>query len=147
MPRRALATCAVALLTALSLIATPAATAAPVDITSAPPLTWGFKASWRAYVPAPAVSGGAATIASPGPGGYQTTWTFASGTYDADTATTVLRYTGSAHWTKYFYPDNPSIAAVPAGYTGPLDINLLDVTVSDPTVTIGPDGASVSRMR
>lgn len=144
MPRRALATCAVALLAALSLIATSAATAAPVDVTSATPLHWGFKESWRNYVGAPAASGGAAVVPAPGPSGHQVAWSFSSGTYDADTGTTVLRYSGSVHWTKYFYPDNPAIAAIPPGYDGPLDIFLLDVTVSDPTVTIGPDGATVS---
>lgn len=144
MPRRLTATLAVAFLAALSLITTSSATAAPVDVASAPPLHWGFKESWRNYVGPPAASGGAAVVPAPGPSGHQLAWSFASGSYDADTGTTVLRYTGSIHWTKYFYPDNPAIASIPPGYDGPLDILLLDVTVSDPTVTIRPDGATVS---
>ena len=126
------------------LLAGPAreAAAAPVAITAAPSLHWGFKLSWRVYAGAPAVSGGAAVLPDASPAAHDLGWTFGSGSYDAESGTTVLKYQGSAHWTGH-----NSIAEgwpPPAGYDGPLDINLLDVTLSDPIVTISRDTATIS---
>lgn len=131
---------------ALSLAGWPSgvATAAadPVEITEAPALTWGFKQSWRIYAPQPAVADGAVAVPPMGGALYQLTWAFESGSFDAATGTTVLRYGGSAHWLKY--PASESSIAPPAGYDGPLDIHVLDVTLSDPIVTISGDAATVS---
>lgn len=128
----------------LSLAAAPVreASAAPVAITEAPSLQWGFKLSWRVYAGAPAVSAGAATLPDTGPAAHNLGWAFDSGSYDAETGTTILKYKGIAHWTHH-----NSIAEgwpPPAGYDGPLDINLLDVTIADPVVTISRDTATIS---
>ncbi len=118
------------------------AAAAPVEITEAPALTWGFKQSWRIYAPEPTVADGAAVAPDAGAAPYQLTWAFESGSFDADAGTTILRYQGSAHWLKY--PATGSNITPPPGYGGPFDIHVLDVTLSDPIVTIGPDGATIS---
>jgi hypothetical protein len=143
-----LATAGLATALTLALLLGPAAAdePGPVQIADAPPLTWGFKQSWRTYAGTPQVSAGAATVAGAAAGDpYGLTWTFESGSYDPDTATTVLRYEGTAHWAKYYLPDSPSLAdLMPPGYDGPLDIDLLDVELSDPVVTIDRDSATVS---
>jgi hypothetical protein len=118
------------------------ASAAPVAITEAPALQWGFKLSWRVYAGAPAVSAGATVVGDPGPAAHDLGWTFHSGSYDAETGTTVLSYKGTAHWTGH-----NSVAegwAPPPGYGGPPAIDLLDVTVSDPVITISRDTATIS---
>jgi hypothetical protein len=118
---------------------------APVEIAEAPALTWGFKQSWRTYVGAPQVAGGAALTAGAGASDpYGIAWEFDSGSFDAATGTTRLEYRGTAHWQKYYLPDNPALADPPPGYAGPLDIHRLDVKMSDPVVTIGPDSATIS---
>ncbi len=131
----------VAALCCLASFGARTASAAPVEIAGAPDLTWGFKNSWRVYAPAPAVSGGASLI--PGTP-YDLGWKFDSGSYDEATRTTVLRYEGSAHWLKYYYPDFTYLMTPPPGYAGPLDIHLLDVTMSDPVITISGDSATIS---
>jgi hypothetical protein len=120
----------------------PGATAqepAPVAIADAPPLTWGFKQSWRIYAGAPETSDGATLTGS---GLYNLGWEFESGSFDATAGETVLRYKGTAHWRKYYAPD--SGFSPPPGYTGPLDVHVLDVALSDPIVTIGRDSATIS---
>jgi hypothetical protein len=116
----------------------------PVDIAAAPALNWGFKQSWRSYSGFPQVEAGATLAAGSGGNLYGLEWEFESGSYDASTGTTELHYAGTAHWRKYYLPDNPGLASPPPGYTGPTDIHLLDVTLSDPVVTIGPDAATIS---
>jgi len=124
--------------------AVAAGPSAPVAISSGPALTWGIKRSWRLYVPAPAVSGGAAIVPEGTGSEYNVSWPLASGTYDAATGTTVLRYSGTAHWTKYRGVSDMHWTA-PAGYTGTdPDPYVLDVTVTDPSVPIGPDGSTIS---
>jgi hypothetical protein len=128
----------------LSLLLGPAraASAAPVAITEAPSLHWGFKLSWRVYAGAPAVSGGATVLPDTSPAAHDLGWAFDSGSFDADTGTTILKYKGTAHWTGH-----NSVAEgwlPPPGYDGPLNINLLDVTLTDPVVTISRDTATIS---
>lgn len=133
------------LLVALGLGATAVpASADPVAITEAPPLKWGFKQSWRVYTGQPTVSSGATVLPDSSTAGYDVGWRFASGSYDAATRTTVLRYEGSVRWKKYFSPDNPQLGSPPAGYDGPLDVYLLDTTVTDPVITISRDTATIS---
>lgn len=121
--------------------ASPASSAdGEVTITEAPALTWGFKKSWRLYAGEPAVSDGAAIVNQPA-GQYDLEWDFDSGSYDPGTRTTVLKYTGSVHWQKY--PLSSGVVSPPPGYTGPMDINVLDVTLTDPVITISADGASI----
>ena len=115
-----------------------------VEITEAPDLRWGFKSSWRVYVGPPAVSGGAAVVPDPGASAHQVTWQFDSGSFDPQAGTTVLRYQGMVHWTKYYYPDSPQLGPPPAGYSGSLDVHLLDVTLVDPIVTISRERATIS---
>jgi hypothetical protein len=116
--------------------------AGPVQIAEAPALEWGFKQSWMIYAGVPEAGGGATV--SLGGGLYDLGWEFESGSYDASTGTTELRYAGTVHWRKYYLPDNPGLSSPPPGYSGPLDIHLLDVTLSDPIITIGRDAAAIS---
>jgi hypothetical protein len=117
------------------------AAADPVAITDAPALRWGFKQSWRVYTGRPQVSAGASVIDDTTPAGYDVGWSFASGTYDAATGTTVLKYTGTTRWRSH--PVDSS-QTPPAGYDGPLDINLLDLTFTDPIITINKDRSTIS---
>jgi hypothetical protein len=130
----------------LSLAAGPVrdASAAPVAITEAPSLHWGFKLSWRVYAGTPAVSAGATLVPDAGPAAHDLGWAFDSGSYDAETRTTILKYDGTVHWTSH-----NSVAEgwlPPAGYDGPADVDLLDVTLSDPVVTISRDTATISAL-
>ena len=138
---RALLILAAVLLAPLVVLVAPASPvpAAPTTITEAPPLVWGYKTSWRAYTGAPEVSGGA-TVESGAPD--QLGWTFESGSFDPATNTTVLQYAGTAHWTKYPLRDFPGL--IPPGYTGSLDVPVLDVTLSDPVVTISRERADIT---
>lgn len=126
----------------LAAVMSAAADDGPVEITAAPSLTWGFKQSWRSYAGTPVASAGASVVADPGGAPYQLAWEFESGSYDEATGTTVLRYEGTARWLKY--PASETSIAPPPGYGGPLDIHVLDVTMSDPVVTISADEATVS---
>lgn len=108
-----------------------ATAAGPVAITEAPPLTWGFKASWRNYAGQPTVADGAALHALPGEApNYQVEWQFADGSYDEDARVTTLAYEGSAHWVGHFDETK--------------GIYLLDVTIADPQITISADSAVLS---
>lgn len=129
------------LVTLLALGAAPrGAHAAPTPVTEAPALTWGFKGSWRTYAGTPSVSNGATTVPEIGASGYNLAWSFASGRYDADVRQTVLRYAGSAQWRSHPTAGLP----VPPGYQGPLGVDQLDLTLTDPEITIGPDGATIT---
>lgn len=143
-PRRTplLATIALVAACSLATVMSAAADDGPVEITTAPALTWGFKQSWRSYAGTPTVTAGASLTADPGGAPYQLTWAFESGSYDKATGTTVLRYSGTARWLKY--PAAESSIAPPPGYGGPMDIHILDVTLSDPVVTISADEATIS---
>jgi len=108
----------------------------PVAITDAPPLTWGFKTSWRNYVPEPLTSDGASVLAG---APYNLTWTFESGEYDPQTRTTRVDYSGTVHWQKYRASEVGFVP--PAGYSGEPDPYVLDVTLSDPRITISRDSS------
>lgn len=112
----------------------------PVAITEAPPLDWEFKGSWAAYAGPPATSGGVSLVVAPS-GLYDLLWDFDHGTYDASTGTTVLQYRGTVHWTKYPLRDFPQFT--PPGYTGSMDLPILDVSLTDPLVTISRDRADI----
>ncbi len=141
--RAASAVLAVALaLSGLALAPAAPAGAAETAITEAPALEWGFKRSWRAYASTVAVSDGTTVVPATDDDPYQLRWAFASGSYDPDTRTTVLRYEGTAHWTKYRASELGMTA--PPGYSGPPDPYILDVTVSDPIVTISRDTSTIS---
>jgi hypothetical protein len=120
--------------------AAPSASAEPVAVTEAPALEWGFKLSWRQYAGVPDLSGGATQVAESSIAGYDVAWAFDSGSYDADTRTTVLRHKGSARWHSHPSSGFPP----PPGYTGPTDIDLLDLTLTDPVVTISAERATIS---
>lgn len=133
---------AITVVTSSAILSLPPSTARaePVAITEAPPLTWGFKHSWRVYVGHPEASNGAAVVGDTYPGNLA--WEFDSGTYDEETGTTILSYKGTVHWLKYPLVDMPSFA--PSGYTGPWDVYILDVTLSDPVITISREAATVT---
>ncbi len=114
----------------------------PTEIVAAPDLNWGFKLSWRVYAGTPAVSAGASIVADASNAGYNLGWDFDSGSYAAETGTTVLAYKGSARWTSHGASEGS--VSPPPGYDGPMDIALLDVTVTDPTITISRDIATVT---
>jgi hypothetical protein len=138
---------AIALLLLLIAAATApqlAAAADPVAITEAPALQWGFKNSWRTYANQPQVAPGSGVAVVPDSSavGWTLAWDFTSGEYDATARTTVLRYHGSVEW--FGHPALLEHATPPAGYTGPTDIYLLDLTLTDPTVTISRDKATIS---
>jgi hypothetical protein len=135
---------ALALLATLALSAVVAAEPGdePFAIERAPALEWGFKQSWRSYAPQPAVTRGASVVAGAEGAPYQLGWAFESGSYDSASGTTVLRYEGTAHWLKY--PAASSSIAPPPGYSGPMDIHVLDVTLSDPVLTISRDEATIT---
>ncbi|MFT3864930.1 MAG: HtaA domain-containing protein [Solirubrobacterales bacterium] len=118
-----------------------AAESEPTAITEAPALTWGFKLSWRGYAQTPTVGDGAEIVSESG-NNFNLDWTFQSGSYDEATRTTQLNYTGTAHWQKY-KPDEVGLTA-PEGYTGEPEPWLLDVTVSDPEITISADSSVLS---
>jgi hypothetical protein len=117
------------------------AAADPVAITNAPQLKWGFKQSWRVYTGRPQVSAGASVIDDSSTAGYDVGWTFGSGSYDAATGTTVLKYTGTTRWRSHPVDGGQ---APPAGYDGPLDIDLLDLTFTDPIITINKEKSTIS---
>ena len=109
------------------------------QITAAPDLTWGFKKTWRNYAGEPQVSGGAA-IVPPSPGTqFNLSWAFESGSYDPNTQTTQVNYGGSAHWT--LYKASQLGYSPPPGYSGEPDPYILDVTLSDPQITISKDSS------
>lgn len=110
------------------------------EITAAPPLHWGFKATWRNYAWEPQVSDGAQVVASGGAPPFELEWAFGSGSYDPATRTTQLAYEGTAHWEKYRASELGWTK--PPGYTGPeTDPCILDVTISDPQITISRDSS------
>ena len=141
---RALA-CLAGLLTCCALIQSAATAAAPasVPISEAPELEWGVKESWRTYVGPPASAGDGARVIPTGPGSrHQIGWEFDSGSYDPADGTTVLQYTGTVHWLKY--PGTAFPGLKPPSYEGPMDVHILDVTLSDPVVTISPTGSTIA---
>lgn len=142
-----LAAAAVTLLSTTSAGAADAP-AAPVQITEAPPLEWGFKESWRTYVGSEGPHSG--TTASEGaekfvPAGkalYNLHWAFGSGSYDAETGVTQLDYEGTVHWVAH--PASEIGGTPPAGYQGEPNPYILDVTMSDPEITISRDSSVIS---
>lgn len=125
-----------ALLAGIS-VASPGASAAPVAITDGT-LAWGIKASWRQYAGNGVQSGGVAQDAN---GIYQ--FPIESGSYDPETRTTTIQAKGTIHWQSHWYPDE-AFYPPPVGYTGPLDIHVLDVTIKDPRLTISAAGSVIS---
>lgn len=115
---------------------------APSSIATAPALHWGFKETWRNYAQEPQVSDGAAVVAPTGGAIYDLEWTFDSGSYDPVTQTTRLDFNGSAHWRKYRASQFGWPA--PPGYSGEPDPYILDVTLSDPQITISRDHAMLT---
>ncbi|HVW46948.1 MAG TPA: HtaA domain-containing protein [Solirubrobacterales bacterium] len=118
------------------------APAAATQITEAPPLTWGFKTSWRTYVPIPEVAEGAEVVGGTPGQAYDLRWAFASGSYDDETRTTRIDFRGTVHWQKY--KASQLGYTPPAGYTGEPDPYILDVTMADPEITISRESAVVS---
>lgn len=111
----------------------------PVQVTTAPALTWNFKSSWANYAAEPQVAGGASLVPAGQVPFYDIEWEFESGSYDEEAHSTQLDYKGSAHWLKY--------PATQYGYTPPPgepDADLLDVTVSNPQITISRDSSVLS---
>lgn len=113
-----------------------------VAVTNAPDLTWGFKATWRNYAGQPQVSDGAAIVPPAAGSPHNLSWAFESGSYDPNTQTTRMNYEGSAHWTKY--KASQLGYSPPPGYTGEPDPYILDVTLSDPQITIGKDSSTLT---
>jgi hypothetical protein len=107
-------------------------------------LTWGIKGSWRGYAGQPELTGGvtqpdpwSAEAGSPG-GAFE--FPVTAGDYDPETGTTQVQATGTIHWQKYA----GSTQTPPAGWTGGTDLFVLDVSLTDPALTISPDGAYVT---
>ncbi|MFT4288878.1 HtaA domain-containing protein [Nocardioides sp.] len=121
-------------LIALTSPATPAraaddTTAAATEITSGAGLDWGYKASWRDYIGDSGVTlSDGATLNDDDT--YH--FTFASGSYDADTGATELSFTGTVHWEKYcgYWAADP-------------DLCVLDTTMSDVRLVIDEDEQSL----
>ncbi|MBQ1442355.1 MAG: HtaA domain-containing protein [Renibacterium sp.] len=103
-------------------------------------LSWGVKASWRQYAGPAKLAGGAG---QPEPGGAFS-FPLTSGNYAAASGSTTANFSGSLQWKSHYYPDEKDIITPPPGYTGPLDIYVLDVTFANPSVTISAEGASLS---
>jgi hypothetical protein len=104
-------------------------------------LTWGMKASWRAYA-GPGVRSDDVSVTDDG----EYVFPLTGGSYDAETGVTRLAFSGSVHWQRHWYPDyagNPFISP-PPGYSGPLDIFILDVAIADPEVTISAEGSTLT---
>ncbi len=118
----------------LGLVASPASAATQQIQTGS--LTWGFKSSWRAYI-----GGGATTLSGGVTASGSEGWNFpaSGGTYDAETRTTSLSFAGSIRWQSH----NQQVdhMAPPADYDGPLDIYLLEVTLTNPEITISADSS------
>ena len=124
---------------ALVLASSGTATAAePVQITDGT-LRWGVKASWRQYAGSGVMSGGVSQAAD---GFYE--FPIESGSYDPETRTTTVRATGTIHWRGHYYPNESQFISPPPGYTGPLDIYILDITFTDPEVTISEAGSELT---
>jgi hypothetical protein len=133
--RRATTVLVVALLAGGSLLLAPPAAAqetAPTPIAEGS-LTWGFKASFRAYLasgPTPPVvdlTGGATTDAA-----GVLTFPVEDGSFDPATGTTEVDLAGSVRWRKYEMEGS----SPPPGYPGPLDGHILDMTLAEPHLTI-----------
>jgi len=122
----------------LQLVWSSPAAAETTQITSGS-LTWGVKASWRGYAGAGTQSGG---VSQNGDGEY--VFPVVGGSYDDDTGTTTVSTQGTVHWQGHWYPNESGTYPPPAGYTGTLDLFVLDVTLSDPVVTLSADGAEVT---
>lgn len=113
-----------------------------VAITEAPALNWGFKATWRNYAQEPLVSDGAAIVEPAGGAFYDLEWAFDAGSYDPVTGTTHLEYQGTARWLGHKASSDG--VSMPPGWSGEPDPYLLDVTLSDPQVTISRDESAVT---
>jgi hypothetical protein len=122
----------------LQLVWSSPAAAETTQITSGS-VTWGVKASWRGYAGVGTQSGG---VSQNGDGEY--VFPVVDGSYDSETGTTTVAAQGTVHWQGHWYPNESSSYAPPAGYTGTLDLFVLDVTLSDPVVTLSSDGAEVT---
>jgi hypothetical protein len=122
----------------LQLVWIAPATAETTQITDGS-VTWGVKASWRGYAGAGAQSDG---VTQNGDGEY--VFPVVEGSYDDETGTTTVSTQGTVHWQGHWYPNESSTYAPPAGYTGTLDLFVLDVTLSDPVVTLSAEGAEVT---
>ncbi|MDW5595424.1 HtaA domain-containing protein [Conexibacter stalactiti] len=115
-----------ALLAAAMLVATAATAPARADaagavaITEGEGLLWGMKLSWRNYTGIGTWSGGVEYLG--GADGYR--WPFRSGSYDPETHRAELQFGGTVRWT---------------GHEG-----ALDMTMSDPRLTIDGDDARLS---
>ncbi len=134
---RVLAAALAALALAFSLGGTAVA-AEPVQITDGT-LRWGVKASWRQYAGSGVMSGGVSQAAD---GIYE--FPIESGSYDPETRTTTVRAEGTIHWRGHYYPNESQFISPPPGYTGPLDIYILDITFKDPEVTISEAGSELT---
>jgi len=102
-------------------------------------LHWGVKTSWRAYAGTPVrADDGGVTVNPDG------TFTFplTSGSYDPSTGTTTALFSGTLQWQGH--PAQTSGISPPASYTGSTDTDLMDITLSDPAITIGPDGSNLA---
>ena len=111
----------------------------PVEIAEAPALTWGFKQSWRIYAPEPTVAGGAAVVPDAGAAPYQLAWTFAVGQLrrrDRHDGPALRRAASTGSSTR----PRSRASRLRRATAGPMDIHVLDVTLSDPIVTISGDG-------
>ncbi|HET6510301.1 MAG TPA: HtaA domain-containing protein [Baekduia sp.] len=115
-------------------VATPgsARAAEPVPIAEGT-LSWGVKGTWRTYIGGGTMSPG---VTQGEDGAYN--FPIASGTYDPDARTTVVRGSGSVHWQGHPWMLEQHMP-VPPGWTGSRDIFQLDVTFKDPELTIGRD--------
>ncbi|MFT4284755.1 MAG: HtaA domain-containing protein [Protaetiibacter sp.] len=122
-----------------ALVLAPITAAAEPNAISNGSLTWGVKSTWRSYAGVGEMSGGATRVAS---GEYS--FPLSGGTYDPATGTTSLRFSGGVHWQSHYYPNEASSYDPPSGYAGPLDIYVLDLTLSDPEILIGPDGGGLT---
>lgn len=103
-------------------------------------LTWGVKGSWRSYAGQGQLGDGATQPTPAGPYSFP----LSSGAFDPATGATVAEFAGSVHWRSHYYPNESSLYDPPAGYTGPLDIYVLDVRIASPRVEISPDRAVLS---
>lgn len=129
----------IALMAAAAVAPSSSRAAEPIQISDGV-LDWGIKTSWRQYARAPVVMAGGVTQHADGTFAFPIT----AGSYDPETRTTTIRAQGTLQWQSHWYPDEQALYPPPAEWTGSLDIFVLDVTMKDPQLTIGPDGSQLT---
>lgn len=133
--------------TAASVVPAAAAETATPTVIAEGTVSWGVKASWRAYAGSGTLTDGVTQEDTGKRGGGPYQFPITAGSYDPASGETTVKTAGAIHWESHYYPDEKDAlgdAFPPAGYTGPTDIHILDVTLANIVVTITADGAELT---